>query len=224
MNAVALLALSMAIPAPPQVGRAREPSAEIESLLKKMRTAYQAVRSASMQIKVKQFAVSGVRNGIISFDYEAPNKIRFVSHIGLNRIRRYSNGAKVVTLVGNQLPAVTPVVNVFTLGGRMPGNLEWLCFFDWKRQLSTSEGNNMYESELKLGAAEKWNGKNWLILDEVAPKSQVQVRYFIEPRTYLIWRCDITNLISKRKTGQTEVANLTLGVKLDSATFEPPRS
>jgi outer membrane lipoprotein-sorting protein len=75
-----------------------------------------------------------------------------------------------------------------------PVNLEVLCFWDWKRQLSTTKGANMNESQLRLLKKETWKDKDYMVLEEKAPKSQVFVRYYIDPKTKFIVRTAVYSL------------------------------
>lgn len=75
-----------------------------------------------------------------------------------------------------------------------PVNLEVMCFWDWKRQLSTTKGNNMSESELRLLKKETWKDKDYMVLEEKAPKSKVFVRYYIDPVKKFIVRTAVYSL------------------------------
>src|SRR6185503_20363194 len=96
----------------------------VEELFLKMRKAYQAVDTASIQARLRFYGPSVTQTGILSLDYASPNKIRYTAEVGQNRIRRVSDGKKVVT-VRDGSQTETDKVNVNTLGGQVPGNLEW---------------------------------------------------------------------------------------------------
>ena len=66
-------------------------------------------------------------------------------------------------------------------------NLEVISLWDWQRQLSTGDGGNMRGADLRIGTNEKWNGRSWTVLEESAG-SNGRYRYFIDPKTSLIWR------------------------------------
>lgn len=99
-----------------------------------------------------------------------------------------------------------------------PVNLEVLCFWDWKRQLSTTKGANMNESDLRLLKKETWKDKDYMILEEKAPKSKVFVRYYIDPKTKFIVRTavysleDTTLLLQDHKVTKFEL-NATVDAK-----------
>lgn len=195
---------------------------EVEDLLAKMRKAYSSISSATMEVGVKvNSQQSGWQSGVLKVDYASPFKVHFKSAVGENQIERFSNGKKVVT-IRNKTVNSTEKVDVDTVGAGIGGNLEWLCLFDWKRQLSTDAGANMNESKLKVSTGEEWNGKKWTVLDETAENVGVSVRYFIDPKTYLIWRCDVTALQIGQVVLKTEVKNVRLGVKHAASVFEAP--
>jgi len=193
----------------------------VEDLLSNMRKAYSSISGATMEVAVRvNTQQNGWQSGVLKVDYGRPLQIRFKSEVGANRVERYSNGKKVVT-IRNGSKSSTDKVDVDTVGGQLQGNLEWLCFFDWKRQLSTEKGANMNESKLKLDS-EEWNGKKWTVLDEKAENVGVGVRYFIDPKTYLIMRCDVTSLQLNQLVVKTEVKAVKLGVKHPASIFEAP--
>lgn len=195
---------------------------EVEDLLSNMRKAYSSIAGATMEVSVKvNTQQNGWQSGVLKVDYARPFQVRFQSEVGQNRVERYSNGKKVVT-IRNKTVTTSEKVDVDSVGAQLTGNLEWLCLFDWKRQLSTDKGANMNESKLKVKTGEEWNGKKWTVLDEVAENVGVSVRYFIDPKTYLIWRCDVTALQIDQVVTKTEVKSVRLGVKHNPKIFEAP--
>ncbi len=206
------------------VGPGVAPAAEkpVEELLKNMRRAYQSVKSAQLAIKIVLDNQDGVSSGVVSVDYLAPNRLRYASRVGSTEVRRYANGKRVVT----QRPGSRENqdrVDVDTLGGQVAGNLEWLCLFDWKRQLSTLKGANMAKSQLNVSLEKGWRGKSWIVLDERAPDMAVRVRYFIDPKTFFIWRCDVHRMQDDKRVAQTELQKLTLNPSFAAGHFEAPR-
>lgn len=193
----------------------------VEELLKRMRTAYQSVSTASLAVKIRRDTEDGTDSGIITLDYARPDRIRYASRIGNVELRRFCDGRQVVTFRPGSRQSDTKI-NVDSLGGQMPGNLEWLCFFDWKRQLSTSKGANMHGNELKVIPSESWQKRRWIVLEETASQMGIFVRYFIDPRTFFIWRCDVYRTSDNRLMTTTEVQKLATGVPLSGNLFVPP--
>jgi outer membrane lipoprotein-sorting protein len=209
---------SMAAPAPK----------EIEDLLGKMRKAYSSITTADMEVRVKRFTPSGQQSGRFSVKFESPNMLRYVGDVGKLHVEKYSNG-KVVVLIQNATRTSDKMVNVGTLSANLPGNLEWLCLFDWKRQLSTtppkgqtSGGNTMAFSTFKLIPSEAWNNKKWIVLEETAKQLDSKVRYFVDPKTFFMWKVDVFSVANKQQVLQTQVTKLNQGVKFDSKIFEAP--
>ena len=101
----------------------------VEELFLKMRKAYRAVDTVRLQARLRFYSASSTQTGILSLEYAQPNKIRYSAEVGQNRVQRFCDGKRVVTIRdGNR--SETDKITVNTLGGQLPGNLEWLCFFD----------------------------------------------------------------------------------------------
>ena len=62
-----------------------------------------------------------------------------------------------------------------------------------EEQLSTAPGGNMQGSKLGVVKAQKWKGTEWTVLEESSPDLGILVRYFIDPKSYVIWRTQIKN-------------------------------
>jgi hypothetical protein len=50
----------------------------------------------------------------------------------------------------------------------------------------------MRGEDLRIAPSETWNGRRWTILEEKAGSNGIY-RYFIDPKTALIWRTVATN-------------------------------
>jgi outer membrane lipoprotein-sorting protein len=203
------------------LGASSQAGPEVESLLSAMRKSYRDVTSVQLQVRLKQYFPTSRRTRIFSLDYVRPNRIRYVSAVGAERVSRFSDGKRVVTFRTDRRAEET-LPSPANLGRQLPGNLEWLCFFDWEKQLSTSAGNNMSGSRLRLLEEQTWNGKQWIVLDEEAPEVDVHARYFIHPETKLIWRCEVKRLSTRTLFLVTEVTKLVLNPKLNPSLFDPP--
>ncbi len=104
-----------------------------------------------------------------------------------------------------------------------PVNLEVLCFWDWKRQLSTTKGSNMNESELRLLKKETWKDKDYMVLEEKAPKSKVFVRYYIDPVKKFIVRTAVYSLDNTAILLQDhKVTKFELNAKVDEKLLKLP--
>jgi len=214
----ALLFLAGFTPAP-----APEPlDTEVDKLLASMRTAYQAANSASIRVKSRVKVGDEWVTSMVTAYYEKPNRLNMAFKVKDVLLNRVSDGKKVYTWV--DLASIrTEEVDADTLSNDAPINLEIMSFFDWKRQLSTSPGANMEKSKFKVIKSESWNGKSWIVLEESAHGQSVFVRYYIDPSTYLIWRCDVRDLEKRSGFLETEVVELTLNPKLEAALFKAPR-
>jgi len=199
-----------------------EADKEAEKLLSNMRQAYQSANFATLQSKTKTKIEEKEETFDVHMDYGKPNLIRMVFSFRGQQVAKISDGKKIYTVVGKG-KAHEEKLTLDGLGGDAPINLEAMAFFDWKRQLSTSPGANMSESKFKIVLSEEWNGRSWIVLEETAHGQNVFVRYFVDPKTFFIWRCDVKSLDKKKQIMTTEVQKLLLNPRLDPKTFDPPK-
>lgn len=194
-----------------------------EDLLAKMRGSYLNVRTASLKTNVTLTQGKGPTNELtIDMDYMRLNKVRATVGVMGNRLDVYCDGTKILALT----PSGDRTNSGFTvdaLSKNLPGNLETISFFDWKRQLSTAVGANMHESILKILPNESWNGRSWIILSESAPKQKLLVKYYIDPATNLIWRTIVKRTDTKITVQDAQVIKLALGVAIDPKRFQIPK-
>lgn len=195
---------------------------QVERLLESMRTAYRAVQSASLEITSKIDIEGKQESQAVSMHYQRPNLLRLAFTFRGQVVTRISDGKKVHTM-GEKGDPFTINYSIDAMGSDSPINLEALSFFDWKRQLSTSPGANMEKSKFKLIESERWNDRTWLVLEETAHGQNVFVRYFIDPQSFLIWRCEVRSLDKKSFIMETEVRTMVLNSKLDPKLFVAPK-
>lgn len=169
---------------------------DVEALLKQLRENYQKVKSVRFEILATRPDTGGDDNPLNSVvEYRAPMSFRIVTTAksmpaGKN-LTVISDGKRLYT----KPPAgevTTKALNLDDAGAFI--NLEGLCFWDYKRQLSTAKGANMNESQLRLLKHETWKGADFMVLEEKAPKSNVFVRYYIDPKTKFIMRTAVYGL------------------------------
>ena len=203
-------------------GQAADADKEVEKLLANMRQAYQSAQSASVVSKSTTEIDGKDETFAVRMDYAKPNLLRMVFTFRGQEAMKISDGKKVYMIVGGGKPHEQKLT-LDALGGDAPINLETMAFFDWKRQLSTSSGANMEKSKFKIVLSEEWNDRSWIVLEETAHGQNVFVRYFIDPKTFLIWKCDVKSLDKKESIMTTEVQKLLLNPKLDSKIFTAPK-
>jgi len=192
---------------------------EVEELLAKMRSVYSGTKSAHIVVKTTNTKL-GEKPIVVDLYYMRERKIR-ASVQGISSLRgktyRYtSNGSRIAydDLSGNIQ------YGAFSLDVPIPINLEALSFWDWKRQLSTSRGSNMENSQFKIIRDEQWNKKRWTVLEETAYGQDVFVRYFLDPSTSMIYRVVVYDLARKEIRQETTVTKLERNVRVDSKMFE----
>lgn len=196
---------------------------DVEAILKTLRENYQKVKTARLEVtSVIADPESGSDISLNSvMSYKGPGSVRIV--------------AKGPTMPGSYLLYVTDSKQalVRTPDGKsstkkfdadevaVPLNLESLCFWDYKRQLSTAAGMNMHDSKLRLLKKETWKDKDYMVLEEKAERSKVFVRYFIDPATKYIVRTVVYNLEDTTEILQDhKVTKFELNPKLDASLFK----
>lgn len=194
-----------------------------DALLAKMRAAYASIKTAEFQTESTAEPAPGRKVSLsIKGQFMAPNKVHAVTVTPAARAETFCDGKKILVLSGDQRK--TADFNVQTLARNVPGNLETICLFDWKRQLSTGKGGNMAKSQLRVIPNQSWNGKQWTILEETAPEARLKVSYYVDPKTNLIWRSVIVGIKGNKVSEDARLVNLKLNGKIDPKVFSAPKS
>ncbi len=168
---------------------------QVEELLAHMRGAYKSVKAATYKSTVTVWDAQTSEQTVIDVDmaYKSPNLMRAIL-----KNKQIPGGAMTVISDGeNVTNSVTGTSNAYTMDEiekEVPSNLESICFWDWDRQLSTDTGKNMATSTFRIEKDANWDGKKWTILEETAKKDKVLCRYYIDPKTYFIWRTHVSDL------------------------------
>lgn len=190
---------------------------DAKTLVKKVHDAYAAVKSARVTMEATGYAGDG-KTGVTLL-YAAPKKLKAT-------VKGFAEGGgqTTFTTTGGTVAITDPdgkqakqEIDFDQL--QLPCNLETMSFWDYQKQLSTDKGGNMETSVLKVVEKEKWNDKEWIVLEEDAPAQKVSVRYFIDPKTYLIWRT-VTTPYSGEQTFESWITKLELDVKVDDKEFK----
>ena len=213
-----------------QTGPMTQVSAEyadknVETLLAHMRDAYGTVNAATYTTQSIAYGNDGSKDSYITeFAYKKPNMIRGIlkgGQLGDNTLTSISDGN---TITVSSSTGGGANGEKFTMDGYekyVPvTNLESICFFDWDRQLSTAEGKNMASSTFHLVRHEKWNDKDWMVLEETAKKDSLFVRYFIDPKTFFIWRTNVKKLDDKKDQLDAWITKLDTNATLDDSIFK----
>lgn len=187
-----------------------------------MRDAYKSVKSATFHAEASVYPPTGsAQDFTCDFAYRSPNLIRVV-------IKGNEANSPVVTVLSNgktitiSTPQGSPPVqdySVDTLEKELPVNLESLSFWDWDRQLNTAAGKNMEKSAFKIVKDEEWNGKHWIVLEETAKKDNVLCRYFIDPKTFFIWRTRVKDLATNKDQVDAHLTKLNPDAGLSDDSF-----
>lgn len=200
---------------------AQAAEAEAEALLKAMREAYQGIKAARMQSSTTLFAEGNKLDATFEISFKGPNKVRVTTDklFGMDVQLKVLSDGKTITVSTPEGKEESP----FTVEGLSEGapmNLEVLCLWDWKRQLSTDDEGNMKGNALKVLKEQKWNDKVWTVLEETAKEQEVFVRYWIDPKTHLIWRTEVFDVEGKEKAMECVVNKFDTEVTFDDSLFD----
>lgn len=191
-----------------------------------MRHAYSAVKSARISA---QTTINGQGKSLtVSSEvlFQPPLRLQ-VSSKGIPGVvgpafKAISDG-KQLYLGGLPGGGMTQPANIRNVESALPQfNLEVLCFWDYAKQLSTQAGGNMSRSTFAL-KKETWNGKAWTVLEETAKGQNAFVRYYIDPKSSLIWRTVYMTLSTRAVRQDASILKLELDKPLDAKAFEVPR-
>lgn len=204
---------------------------EVEALLGQMRKAYGSIESAHLTVKATLLKPKAKREVTTEVKFKRPRQVR-------ETIDGLLSGGKTVTVTSDGKHVVSNGGVPFASEDEdalgevdTPGtNLETIALWDWQRQLSTAERGNMHGSDFKLIPDEEWNGRHWIVLEEISWSNVSVVRYFIDPQTKLIWRTDLKSMVSgdgsakrpliTKDVGDFQVVSMNTGVAIDDREFE----
>lgn len=188
-----------------------------------MRSAYQSFRTAAFDVTVVRPRGNQELNVMLNVRYAAPNKVRAVVAInGMKEYDLYCDGVTITTIDASTESRESQPFALDMLTQALPGNLETVCFFDWQKQLSTTEGNNMHGSKLSITAGETWDGRKWTILEEKVDERKIVVKYYIDAKTKLIWRSVTRSSVTESIMEDAQMTRLVLGQVIDPKTFSAP--
>jgi sugar lactone lactonase YvrE len=184
-------------------------TADVEELLSRMRAAYQTIEAAAVRFNVLR---AGRRiDGTLR--YERPGTVTATLQVEEYGTVRVAADGQLIRVIDPQLAAPEELTwSLQNLRTAVAANLEVISLWDSQRQLSTGEGGNMRGETLRLGKAEEWRGKRWIVLEERAGSDLY--RYWVDPKTSLIHRTaasrhsgdlfyeGIVERLSVRRTGE----------------------
>lgn len=203
-----------------QTAHAADP--KVENLLLHMRNAYRAIKTAKFTT-VSHFGETVFIN---SFTYKAPSKIRLdITAPGKTDFKasliKVTDGKKIWMKFPNAVEFKESAFSVDNFAANLPVNLESLSFFDSCKQLSTAPGKNMAHSQLQILPSQPWNGKRWIVLHEHAPDQKLDCKYFVDPKSFLIWRTVVRQDGNPSVYEDSQITHLQLGPTVSDNVFGP---
>lgn len=193
---------------------------EVEKLLGAMRDAYKAVNTA----KFTTVTTMNIEEKDVSTTFEATYKAADKLYLWTDNMFGMEGKIKLIC-DGKTISVTTPSdkdetpFSLEELSSAMPLNLESMCFWDWKRQLSTGDDGNMKKSTFKLSKDQDWNEKKWTVLEETANEQGVFVKYWIDAKTNFIWKTDVFEIETKAKVMTCEIKKLETGLTVADSLF-----
>lgn len=197
----------------------------VEKLLKQMRDAYSHVKTVKFTAESVVEAQDQTLTLTSDLSFKAPGKVNgkisgFPGDAEVKVLTVISDGQN-ISVLGTSTPTPKAAYSTDELSARFPfANLETICFWDWQKQLSTSKGNNMERSELKILPEEELFGRKFLVLQEKASKDNVLVRYWVDPKTHLIWRTLVKTLDTDKTVDDSKIVSLETDVTLEDKLFK----
>ncbi len=196
---------------------------QAEEALAKVREAYASVHSAVLFETFEITAPSGyVARGEARYEFLAPSRLR-AAFKGLPRgsVLLICDGHR-IAMYGSKSGRQELRYSPETLGRNIPTNVETLAFFDAAHELSKEKGGGMAGSKLDLLKDQEWNGKRWSVLRETNQNDGVSVDYYIDPKTFLIWRAWGQDTKSKKTYLDCQVLQLEVNPKISTERFRIP--
>jgi hypothetical protein len=199
------------------------PKPDVVALLAKMRRAYSTVKSAHISVKTNHYGHEARITSSSECDYKAPSSF----HIATRGIAGLTKDAYELTTDGKQihiegLPG-KPITMPYTVQAMVNNdpqlNLDVLCLWDWKRQLSTDPMGNMHFSTLVI-KSDDWDGKKWIVLEETARRQNNIIDYYVDPKTFLICRTISSLLSPHRALSDVQVEKWDTTAKIDPTLFK----
>jgi outer membrane lipoprotein-sorting protein len=194
------------------------PKDEVQALLFDMRMAYRDLKTAKLTAYSQAPRGGTLMKRRSTIQFANPRKISAqISVEGYQPVQVWLDGRD-ITIQDPMLTekVVTKPAEDRTINDTILGNLELFCLWQADQQLSTTA--NMAGSNLKIERNVNWNGKPWTVLVEATPT--IEARYYIDPKTNLMWRTTIKNLEAGMETYDGWLESLEMNPSLPKDFFK----
>jgi len=189
---------------------------EVENLLGKIRNAYSAVKSA------KYSTVVNFRKPPLHCTnyFLAPDKFRvdYPSDGADGMTSLITDGKTTYFLPAGQEMQHEPYDfdNFFKLS---PGHVETFSYCEWKKLLVVGKGMGLDGRSLRVLSDQEWNGRKWTVLEETKASEKQIYHYYVDPKTYLIWRTTSLPFGAIAYRVDTQLTKLELDISVPAAMF-----
>jgi hypothetical protein len=194
-----------------------------DAFLNKIRIAYSGVHLALFYVKFTATDPSGKKaTGEVRYEFKAPNFFRGAFKGTKSGVALLLCDGKNIAVFGSNGRRQMFPFSTSALSSHIPTNVETLAFINSSKVLSKAPGGEMSGSDLTLVESKVWNSKSWTILRETNTQDHVQVDYFVDPSTHLIWRTLGQDLNTHKPFIDAQVTELVTDLKLDVNRFKIP--
>ena len=94
-------------------------------------------------------------------------------------------------------------------------------FFDIDNVIATDKDGAFDGTSLDVHD-ESWNDKNWTVVQETYSEQSIVRRFYIDPKTHLVWRITDSGTDDDKVQVEYEVKSIELNPKLEDDLFKPP--
>jgi outer membrane lipoprotein-sorting protein len=95
-------------------------------------------------------------------------------------------------------------------------------FFQAETLFSTDAKGAFGGSDLDAHS-ERWNDKQWTVIQETFSKQGIIRRFYVDPETFLIWRVTDSDIDEDKIMADFTVTSMDLNVEIDPELVKPPR-
>jgi len=190
---------------------------EVDNLLAKMRNAYSAIKSAKFST-----VVNFRKPPLHTTNYFlAPDKFR-VDFPGKEAgINSFITDGKFTYFVPSGQDAQREPYDFERFFQMSPGHIETFSYFEWKKTFTVGgKTMGLDGSALKVVPNQEWNGKKWTVLEETKNSEKQVYHYYVDPKTYLVWRTTSLPFGATAYRVDTQFTKLELGISIPESKFK----
>lgn len=199
---------------------------DVKKALDDMRTAYKAVKSATLKLQLTVPEDSDDPGSVLKFDYNfsSPDKERATFFVPGD-----SDGFTVISEGDKVLWSSKPMDDDKDSDDKDDADADDPEGTGFPTQFFSDPDAFLMTADGEFGGTdldvhdEKWNDKEWTVIQETFSKDQTIRRFYIDPKTHLVWRVTDSDTADDKIQSDFQVMSLEINPKLDDTLFEPPK-